>query len=388
MQRARHPSEPSKLVLLGKGLQRWCVVCVIAVVMIVAWEVGFLFASMTRDQDTVSHHPREFFEFGVEEPDVVKEENVVNVGDSGHVIHDVKAGTSHVVTQGKDRLAETERIQSARRRLLESECRRLQLKSNVSNFSIRHILVNEKYRLAYCFVPKVGCSNWKRILMVLDGQRDTVEGLTSDEVHINGDFRFLSSYPPRDREQILRDYFKFVFVRHPFERLVSVFKNKLADVTSYRRKTAFHRFGREMIKSWRPDPSDAALATGENVTWPEFVKYLTHTVRRHKMENDYYTSDHWREMFKVCSPCGLNFDFVGNLETVVDDAQYLFEKWNVRDKVYYLGAETSRPTNSSQEYEAYFSQLSAEDLGRLWSVYQNDFTLFGYERPSFVPSDV
>ncbi|KYO28346.1 carbohydrate sulfotransferase 14 [Alligator mississippiensis] len=40
--------------------------------------------------------------------------------------------------------------------------------------ALKHILVSDKYRFLYCYVPKVACSNWKRILKVLDGALESV----------------------------------------------------------------------------------------------------------------------------------------------------------------------------------------------------------------------
>ncbi|XP_071509231.1 carbohydrate sulfotransferase 11-like [Diadema antillarum] len=281
---------------------------------------------------------------------------------------------------------EIRHTQSKRQATLDKECRRIGYPTEVPEYTAKHIFVIEKYRLVYCFIPKVGCSNWKRILMVLDEQVDAVDGLTSDEVHIKSHFKFLSSYPPDEQEKILRTYQKFVFVRHPFERLVSVFRNKFEDLEYYRHNRFFHPFAREIIKEWRPRATNEARTTGENVTWEEFVKYLTHTVKRAPFEarRSIHFSDHWREMVSIASPCEVDYNFIGKLEHVSTESKYLLRKWGVEDRVSYPGSETSRPTNSSSMYESYFRRLPRKDLLKLWSIYRKDFYFFGYKKPPYI----
>eukprot|EP00057_Strongylocentrotus_purpuratus_P003261 XP_003726275.1 PREDICTED: carbohydrate sulfotransferase 11 [Strongylocentrotus purpuratus] len=341
---------------MRRNLMRWCALCVVATVMIVAWETGFYMASITQERGTS-------MKYQISRAHSASE----------------KAENPKVVV---------ERKQSERRSTLRKECKLAQMSNTVSEYTIKHMLVVEDYNLVYCFIPKVGCSNWKRILMVLDNQTDSVDGLTSDEVHINGKFKFLITYGPEERTRILRDYKKFFFVRHPFERVLSVFKNKLENAKVYRNNRHFHRFGREIIKRWRLGASEAELMTGENSTWPEFVQYLTHTERRRRFEkSDVYFSDHWAEMNKICSPCAVDYDFIGLLENVAEESKYFLEKLGVNEKVTYLGANTSRPTNSSEAgvYEGYYTKLPQEDLINLWDIYKNDFTFFGYPKPWFIP---
>ncbi|XP_054750837.2 carbohydrate sulfotransferase 11-like isoform X1 [Lytechinus pictus] len=342
---------------MKRYMLRWCALCMVAMVMIVAWEMGFYVASITEGRGSLPKY---------------------------------HTNRRHVsLSEKEDPKVIIEREQSERRSNLKKECELAEMDSNtVSEYTIKHMLVVEDYELVYCFIPKVGCSNWKRILMVLDNQTDSVQGLTSDEVHINGKFKFLSTYGQEERTRILKDYNKFFFVRHPFERILSVFKNKLENLKNYRKNRHFHRFGREMIKRWRSSASQAELLTGENATWSEFLQYLTHTQRRRKFEmSDVYFSDHWTEMYKICSPCTVEYDFIGLLENVAEESKYFLDKLGVGRKVQYLGSETSRPTNSSERsvYEKYYSQLSHEDLVKLWEIYKYDFQFFGYPKPWFVP---
>ncbi|KAJ8020499.1 Carbohydrate sulfotransferase 11 [Holothuria leucospilota] len=273
-------------------------------------------------------------------------------------------------------------VQYKRHRLLAEACKKYPELSEgkLSVDTQRHILVNEKQKLLYCFVPKVGCSNWKRVMMKLAGTTSKkLSRITSQDAHAKNGLRNLLNYEQNERRTILATYTAFMYARDPFARIVSAYQNKFGDVSVYRKETLIHKTAKMMIKKYRRDPSPKELETGENVTWTEFVNFLTDPVKN-------YFNEHWREMYKLCSPCHVNYDFLGHLETLDDDVQYMFQELHLEDKIKYPSSKTSHPTNSTNTYLEFYSQLTTEQIQRLWKIYEKDFDLFGYKKPNFVSS--
>ena len=177
-------------------------------------------------------------------------------------------------------------------------------KLGISSNLFRNIIVSDKHNLLYCYIPKVACSNWKRVLMVLNGDAADPYQVNTADVHNRslGYFRYLNEYTPEEIVHRLNTYYKFLFVRHPYERLVSAYRNKFID--SYNLTLFKKMYGRRIIKHFRRNPDAKSLRTGEGVSFAEFINYV--------LSSDAEFMDrHWKQYDLLCHPCLIYYDYLG-----------------------------------------------------------------------------
>ncbi|XP_006818412.1 carbohydrate sulfotransferase 11-like [Saccoglossus kowalevskii] len=238
-------------------------------------------------------------------------------------------------------------------------------------------IYNDEYKFMLCAVPKVATTSWKRVFLVLQGDANSTESLYHKEVQHRYHYPKLVSLYGQEEKFKLSMYTKVVFVREPFHRILSAYRNKLEVVD-----TAIYRkiYGRAIVKKYRKNPSPFSLKTGSDVTFHEFVEYLADPKTTFT-----HMDMHWRPMFKLCDVCNRNFDIIGKFEELQEDALYVLQRINASHVVKFPGYDT-HVTNSSIEetYLQYYSTIPKELLLRLYKKYELDFQLFGYKTPSIL----
>ena len=121
-------------------------------------------------------------------------------------------------------------------------------------------------------------------------------------------------YPRQNLANLKRafnDSLSFLIVRHPLERLLSAYRDKMEHSLPH----SLHRkLGVQIIMKYRP------IARGRSNTrvkqrWPtfeEFVLFLFDSVRRGD------TLDmHWTPIVEFCTPCMFDFDVIAHTETLM-----------------------------------------------------------------------
>nr|KAG5708442.1 hypothetical protein BaRGS_026169 [Batillaria attramentaria] len=203
--------------------------------------------------------------------------------------------------------------------------------SKVRPDMFHHILVDDRYKFLYCYIPKVACTNWRRVMLVLSGKVKVKDLMDIQATDVHARYRrFLPTLSDMSMEQIryrLDNYYKFMFVREPFERLLSAYRNKLQ---SKHKSSQYFRdtFGRSIIKRFRESqegdnkggkPVNAKNANKQTVHFHEFLQYLVDPVRTEPL------NEHWAKYYKLCHPCFMNYDFIGKYDTLEADASHVLK---------------------------------------------------------------
>ncbi|XP_053098679.1 carbohydrate sulfotransferase 9 [Hemicordylus capensis] len=275
----------------------------------------------------------------------------------------------------------TDEIQEKRRSSLYDFCKKYISQNRPWTHLLRmvsRIYVEDKYKLLYCEVPKAGCSNWKRVLMVLSGHAESVANITHDAVHYGKHLKKLDSYDLKGIHMRLKSYTKFIFVRDPMERLVSAFRDKFEHPNSY-----YHPiFGKAIIKKYRLNANKKALITGSGVKFEEFIQYLLDSHRPVGMDI------HWDQISKLCYPCLINYDFIGKFETLEEDANYFLTLIGAPEQLTFPTFKDRHSTDertNAEVVQQYLAEIPATERQQTYNFYYLDYLMFNYTTPYAKP---
>ncbi|XP_077987396.1 carbohydrate sulfotransferase 11-like [Glandiceps talaboti] len=284
-------------------------------------------------------------------------------------------------TLAEERYIEDE--QRKRRSLIHKLCEQYQVQATldrISSTNLDHLLVDDTHKLIYCYVPKVACTNWKKILVFLndkDLKYAHVEDVLPFDTHHYANTRKLSDYSYHEMKKRLKSYVKFIFVRDPMERLVSAYLNKFTK--QYNGSGEFQKlYGSQIISRFRKNPTDEALRNGDDVTFKEFVQYVADSETLRDGPNA--QNEHWRQYYHLCHPCVISYDVIGHYETLMEDALHLLKMAKL-DNLVTFPAPLPNQGQTKLFMPDYYKQLSKYDVAAFWRIFAVDYFLFGYPSP-------
>lgn len=183
---------------------------------------------------------------------------------------------------------------------------------------------------------------------------------------------------------------KFLFVRHPFDRLVSAYRNKLEDSYAQDDGAYFYKtYGKHIVERFRLHRKRNIKETDDNLlkseggykrepTFLEFVDYLLHTDPA-----DY--DEHWRPVVIHCHVCLFHFDYIIKYENFGDEIDFLVAMLQEEGRLprsFHLGWENKGGTDKDTTIR-YLKQLNEKQMTGLFKKYQLDFLYFGYNTDGY-----
>ncbi|KAJ3614027.1 hypothetical protein NHX12_017604 [Muraenolepis orangiensis] len=223
----------------------------------------------------------------------------------------------------------------------------------IPNRELDHLIVDDTHQIIYCYVPKVACTNWKRVMVVLS------QSLVSPS----------SGKPYTEPQDIPAD----------------MVHNSSIHLTFAKANEDFYRqFGSVMLRRYGnltgnvPETAADAFAAGLHPSFQQFITYLLDG----ETEKEAAFNEHWRQVYRLCHPCQVQYDFVGHLETLEADSEQLLRILGVDGWIHFpTGARNRTAASWERDWFARIPMVMREEL---YKLYRPDFELFGYPKPDRV----
>jgi hypothetical protein len=221
----------------------------------------------------------------------------------------------------------------------------------------------------YFEVPKAACTQMKELLRTLEGApplKLLAGGLRETRrdmfVHARENIPLPSLVDLDDKTQreVLEsnDFLRMTFVRNPYTRLVSAWKNKVAPC-----EPAYEGLYLQ-IKHRLPEVHSKLL-----ITFDEFVEYLAN-------QSDLRTwNTHWRRQVDHLFLEALDFSHVGKIEKMGEGLLLFQRHLGLAEPLLAAGKNVSAPIGL-----ATYNESLAD---RVYFLYQADFEKLGYDRNSW-----
>jgi hypothetical protein len=201
----------------------------------------------------------------------------------------------------------------------------------------------------YFYVPKVACSTLKKICA--DALGLNVHGDVAEAVH-DVEFPYVKKYKVRSQ---FKSFYKFAFVRNPWDRLVSCYRDKVCDQADHVYEKHENRFIEYMksIGAYRP-----------GMTFEDFVNVIVDVP-------DNRAEGHFRSQASLLTDRYglLPFEKIGRFETLAED----FEA--IAKQIRLTGALPHLRGSGGKDYRDYYSS-KMRDMVR--KRYEQDIALFSY----------
>jgi len=232
------------------------------------------------------------------------------------------------------------------------------------NIKKSELMYDPRHELLFCRNAKVGTTTWLTHFLRLSSLSDSTKNDTmysSPKLHKTIPPLFPVPDDDLDLRMLAKSTTSFSMVRHPFERLVSAYQDKLVDGAD----PSYFRVKKHIMEKY-----------GE-VTFPNFIRMILYKSRtKCESMSTCRLDKHWKPFISRCAYCDIPYRVIAKAETFEEDQQYIGQLAGVQ--LEHVETHHSSGGSTRDLAKRYFQQLDRRTVDRLYALYQVDFEMFGY----------
>ena len=178
---------------------------------------------------------------------------------------------------------------------------------------------------------------------------------------------------------LLKEYTKFLLLRHPFSRLVAAYWDKMSMAEH---NVHYRHIRQSLIKLLRPEASTKEVLSSH----PTFEEFVRAVLNPHWT---YHNDRHWRSAVEMCSPCAIRYDYILYLEKGALEFEPMLQRLSGGNiDMYNKLSSLVKPANKKSKLATNqiqtsrilrdFKNLTSRQIAGVMDKYRIDMQLFGY----------
>ena len=177
----------------------------------------------------------------------------------------------------------------------------------------------------------------------------------------------------------LGNHFTFTVVRHPLDRLISAYRDRILNGCTDQAKLhipqIFHLTRKNLLTLGTSALHDKF--TGCINTFPTFQEFIQYIISNPDQDL------HWMSYYKHCAPCTIEYDAIIKLETAAQDEEYVLQQSLINQYLNLTYKHYQNHTKTENLRSQYFTNITCREFEALSKVFSLDFDLFDYNVNDF-----
>lgn len=233
------------------------------------------------------------------------------------------------------------------------------------------------YNVVYVENSKVGCTKIKKHLLEIDNYPRTWDKILEKEVHIhNKELTGMIGAADLTHDGLFQvmnsdHFYRFGFVRNPYGRLLSAFKDKILAPQKSADKKHYVGVACKIKSSFTGQYPETVNLDIDPVTFPEFVHFVT-------KQRPYDMDRHWFFQHSTMWYPFCKFDFIGRFENFRNDLHKVFETIGAPNSIIESIHEKDNPSPNIKK--KFYDENLAE---MVFIKFRRDFDIFDYSKTSW-----